>query len=196
MEGRVGTRPGPPLSVSPLPARCRPCDLASADPQSPVAKTETLQHASKAAAHGVARRTSPGPPHRRATGRPRPRPSGLYKAPPSTRSNSPHSQLAPRQPRFSPLALVRSSLQRRRATGRRQRLRVGPPLDEQTPGSGGGALPESFPPIAVKPCFLYAPRCRRRLPRRAQVSSSPSQRTRHRCAVGLESNGSIPIRVT
>jgi hypothetical protein len=39
-------------------------DLARADPQHPVAETKPRQHASKAAMPGVARRTSPGPPHR------------------------------------------------------------------------------------------------------------------------------------
>jgi hypothetical protein len=89
------------------------------------------------------------------------------KTPPSPRMNAPHPQQAPGQPLFSPLALVRRSLQRRRATGRRQRRRIGPPLDKRTPGSGGGVLPESFPPLAVKPCFPYAPHRRRCLPRRA-----------------------------
>jgi hypothetical protein len=52
-------------------------DLARADPHHPVAETKPLQHASKAAVPGVARRVLPGPPHQRATGRPRPRLPGL-----------------------------------------------------------------------------------------------------------------------
>jgi hypothetical protein len=102
----------------------------------------------------------------------------------------------PRHPLFSLLALVHRSQLRRRATGRGWRHRVRPPLGKRTPGTGGGVSPESFPPRAVKPCFPYVPRRRHRLPLHAQVSSLPRRRTRRRRAVGLESNGSVPIRVT
>jgi hypothetical protein len=43
-------------------------------------------------------------------------------------------------------------------------------LSKRTPGIGGGVSPESFPPVAVKPCFLYARHRRRRLLLCAQVS--------------------------
>jgi hypothetical protein len=77
MEGRRGTRPGPPsLSLLFLHDADRH-DRARADPQHTAAETKPLQHVSKVAVSGVARRTSPGPPHRRVTGCPRPRRSGL-----------------------------------------------------------------------------------------------------------------------
>jgi hypothetical protein len=44
-------------------------------------------------------------------------------------------------------------------------------LSKPTPGIGGGVSPEPFPPVAVKLCFLYARRHRRRLLLCAQVSS-------------------------
>jgi hypothetical protein len=69
--------------------------------------------------------------------------------------------------------------------------RVAPPR-----WAAAGVPPESFPPLFVKPCFLYARRRRRRLPLCTPVSSFPRHRARRRRAVGLESNGSVPIRVT
>jgi hypothetical protein len=144
-------------------------DLASTAPQHPVVEAEPRKHASKAAVPGVARRASPGPPHRRASGRPLPRLSGLYKAPPSTRSNSPHSQLAPRQPRFSPLALARRSQPRRRGTGRGRRHRLRPPLELLLVRGGGAEPPPSICYPAVKLCYL-------------SVTPSPSN-TRH-CNAG------------
>jgi hypothetical protein len=56
--------PGPPLfSLCSLHVTDRR-GLASADPQHPVASTKPHKNARKAAVPGVARRTSPGPPHR------------------------------------------------------------------------------------------------------------------------------------
>jgi hypothetical protein len=58
------------------------------------------------------------------------------------------------------------------ATRRRRRCRVRPLLSKPTPGTGGGVLPDSFPTVAVEPCFLYARRRRRHLSLCAQVSST------------------------
>jgi hypothetical protein len=72
---------------------------------------------------------------------------------------------------LSPLALVRRRQPRRWGTGRGGRRRVRPPWSKPTPGIGGGVSPESFPPVAVELCFLYARRRRRRLLLCTQVSS-------------------------
>jgi hypothetical protein len=196
MGGEGRSHPDPPsLSLFSLhDADCR--GLATAYPQYPVVVTKPLQHAPKAAAPGIDDARRQNTLRRPPTGRPCPRPPGLLKPPPIMQLNSPHSQLAPRHPLFLPFALIRSSRRRRRATGRARHRRVRPPLGKRMPGSGGGVPPESFPPLAVKPCFLYARRRRRRLPLWTPVSSLPGHRTRRRRAIGLESNGSIPIRVT
>jgi hypothetical protein len=86
--------------------------------------------------------------------------------------NSPRSQLPPRHPHLSPLVLARRRQPRRRGTGRGGRRRVRPQGSKPTPGIGGGASPESFPPIAIKPCFLYARRRRHRHLHCTQVSST------------------------
>jgi hypothetical protein len=49
---RGGSTPGPPLSSSQQPARCRPPGCIRADPQPPAAKQEPFQHASVAAVAG------------------------------------------------------------------------------------------------------------------------------------------------
>jgi hypothetical protein len=67
-------------------------------------------------------------------------------------------------------------------------------LDERTLGSGGEGPPESFPPRAIKLFLPYVPRRRRPLLYCTSVSSRPRRWKRRRRAVGLESNGSVPVR--
>jgi hypothetical protein len=104
-------------------------------------------------------------------------PTGVVSPAPTHRAPPPRQNPASTRARPPcPVLLVARRQLRRRATGRRQCRRVGPPLDERTPGSGGGVLPESFPPLAVKPCFLYARRRHRRLLLWTPVSSLPRHR--------------------
>jgi hypothetical protein len=107
-------------------------------------------------------------------------------------SKPPDTLSSPHSPSFD----VASTADEAPGCGWRHRVR--PLLGKQTPGTGGGVPQEPFPPLAIKLCFLYAPRPhrRRRLLPCTPVSSSPSRGTRRRRAVGLESSGSVPIRVT
>jgi hypothetical protein len=172
MEGEGRRRPDPPLSV-PLPLCKLPTAVTAPEP------THSTPSPRQNPASTRARPPCPASPvHVASTpcaGHPLgalvPAPLAYKKPPPIKRTNSPHSQLAPRQPLFSPLALVRRRQLRRRGTRRGRRRRVRPPWSKPTPGIGGGASPQPFPPVAVEPCFLYARRRRRRLPLCAQVSS-------------------------
>jgi hypothetical protein len=195
MEEKRKNTPRTPLSSPLLSARCRPAWSRHRLPTVPCRHDQAPPARPQGRRAWHRRCTSPGPPC-----------AGhlldilapallAYKSPPPITQLKPHQlQQPPRHLLFPQFSSVQRSQLRRRATGRGWRHRIRPPLGERTPGSGGGVPQEPFPPRAVKLCFPYAPRRRRRLPLCMPVSSLPRRWTRRRCAVGLESNGRVPVR--